>query len=137
MWPSRFCWESANRRIRRRSWPEYRRSSLEQVTIDGKTQSRYQWTQEQRRIETAIRREKDVAIAAKAAGDDVLRRKCQQRINDYRKHYDRISKDAGLEVRTDKMIVSGFRAVKTVEQLSDAEKYKNAVFATETFIKDT
>lgn len=110
---------------------EYRRSSVEQVTIDGKTRSRYQWTQEQRRIETAIRREKDVAIAAKAAGDDVLRRKCQQRINDYRKHYDRISKDAGLEVRTDKMIVSGFRAVKTVEQLSDAEKYKNAVFATE------
>ena len=43
---------------------EYRSSSLEQVTIDGKTKSRYQWTQEQRRIETAIRREKDVAIAA-------------------------------------------------------------------------
>ena len=110
---------------------EYRRSSVEQVTIDGKTQSRYQWTQEQRRIETAIRREKDVAIAAKAAGDDVLRRQCQQRINDLRKRYDRISKGAGLEVRTDKMAVSGFRAVKTVEQLSDAEKYKNAVFATE------
>lgn len=110
---------------------EYRRSSVEQVTIDGKTRSRYQWTQEQRRIETAIRREKDVAIAAKAAGDDVLRRQCQQRINDYRKHYERISKGAGLEVRTDKMAVSGFRAVKTAEQLSDAEKYKNAVFATE------
>lgn len=110
---------------------EYRRSSLEQVTIDGKTRSRYQWTQEQRRIETAIRREKDVAIAAKAAGDDVLRRQCQQRINDLRKRYDRISREAGLEVRTDKMAVSGFRAVKTVEQLSDAEKYKNAVFATE------
>lgn len=110
---------------------EYRRSSVEQVTIDGKTRSRYQWTQEQRRIETAIRREKDVAIAAKAAGDDVLRRQCQQRINDLRKRYDRISKDAGLEVRTDKMAVSGFRPVKTVEQLSDAEKYKNAVFATE------
>lgn len=110
---------------------EYRRSSVEQVTIDGKTRSRYQWTQEQRRIETAIRREKDVAIAAKAAGDDVLRRQCQQRINDLRKRYDRISREAGLEVWTDKMAVSGFRAVKTVEQLSDAEKYKNAVFATE------
>lgn len=110
---------------------EYRRSSLEQVTIDGKTKSRYQWTQEQRRIETAIRREKDVAIAAKAAGDDVLRRECQQRIGDLRKRYDSISQAAGLEVRTDKMAASGFGAVKTVEQLSDAEKYKNAVFATE------
>lgn len=110
---------------------EYRRSSLEQVTIDGKTKSRYQWTQEQRRIETAIRREKDVAIAAKAAGDDVLRRECQQRTGDLRKRYDSISQAAGLEVRTDKMAVSGFGAVKTVEQLSDAEKYKNAVFATE------
>lgn len=96
---------------------EYRKSSVEQVAIDGKTQSRYQWTQEQRRIETAIRREKDVAIAAKAAGDDVLRRQCQQRINDLRKHYERISKGAGLEVRTDKMAVSGFRAVKTVGEL--------------------
>lgn len=96
---------------------EYRKSSVEQVAIDGKTRSRYQWTQEQRRIETAIRRKKDVAIAAKAAGDDVLRRQCQQRINDLRKRYDRISKDAGLEVRTDKMAVSGFRAVKTAGEL--------------------
>ena len=48
-----------------------------------------------------------------------------------RKRYDRMSKGAGLEVRADKMAGSGFRAVKTVEQLSDAEKYKNAVFATE------
>lgn len=101
---------------------EYRRSSVEQVTIDGKTRSRYQWTQEQRRIETAIRREKDVAIAAKAAGDDVLRRQCQQRINDYRKHYDRISKDAGLEVRTDKMTVSGFHRVRTAEELLATRK---------------
>lgn len=101
---------------------EYRRSSLEQVTIDGKTKSRYQWTQEQRRIETAIRREKDVAIAAKAAGDDVLRRQCQQRINDLRKRYDRISKDAGLEVRTDKMTVSGFHRVRTAEELLATRK---------------
>ena len=101
---------------------EYRRSSLEQVTIDGKTKSRYQWTQEQRRIETAIRREKDVAIAAKAAGDDVLRREYQQRIGDLRKRYDSISQAAGLEVRTDKMAVSGFGAVKTAETVAKHEK---------------
>lgn len=95
---------------------------MEQVTIDGKTQSRYQWTQEQRRIETAIRREKDVAIAAKAAGDNVLRRQCQQRINDLRKRYDRISKDAGLEVRMDKMTVSGFHRVRTAEELLATRK---------------
>ena len=97
---------------------EYRRSSLEQVTIDGKTKSRYQWTQEQRRIETAIRREKDCAISAKAAGDDVLRRECQQRIGDLRKRYDSISQAAGLEVRTDKMAASGFGAVKPQKELA-------------------
>ena len=70
-------------------------------------------------------------------GDDVLRRKCQQRINDYRKHYDRISKDAGLEVRTDKMIVSGFRAVKTVEQLSMPKSTRMPYLRPKTFIKDT
>ena len=94
--------------------------------------SRYQWTQEQRRIETAIRREKDVAIAAKAAGDDVLRRQCQQRINDLPQAATTASaKTQGWKCGRIRWSVSGFRPVKTVEQLSDAEKYKNAVFATE------
>lgn len=114
---------------------EYRRSSLEQVTIDGKTKSRYQWTQEQRRIETAIRREKDVAIAAKAAGDDVLRRECQQRTGDLRKRYDSISQAAGLEVRTDKMAASGFGAVKTAELAAKTPEELAARAKTEAVLK--
>ena len=31
--------------------------------------SRYEWSQEQRRIETAVRMQKDVATVAKASGD--------------------------------------------------------------------
>ena len=96
---------------------QYRKYSTERITIDGKTLSRYQWSQAQRRLETATRRQKDVAVAAKAAGDDVLRREAQAKINDYRKRYAQVSREAGLDERTDKMAVSGFHRVKVDENL--------------------
>ena len=43
---------------------EFKRNSREKITIDGITKTRYEWTQEQRRIETAIRQQKDIAVAA-------------------------------------------------------------------------
>ncbi|MCI6290502.1 MAG: phage minor capsid protein, partial [Clostridiales bacterium] len=55
----------------------YARNSREAIEIDGRVKTRYEWTQEQRRTETAIRRQKDVANLAKASGDDVLRREAQ------------------------------------------------------------
>lgn len=99
---------------------QYRQHSGEMIAIYGKTQSRYKWSQEQRRLETAVRAQKDTAIAAKAAGDDVLRRECQSKINDYRKRYDQISGLTGLEPRVDRMAVSGYRRVKTAGELVSA-----------------
>lgn len=58
----------------------YARNSQELIEIDGKRKTRYEWTQEQRRIETAIRQQKDVANLAKACGDDKLRREAQANI---------------------------------------------------------
>ena len=100
----------------------YRRNSSEAVEIGGRTMTRYEWTQEQRRIETAVRYQKDIAIAAKASGDDYARREAQARINDLQARYARISEAAGLTEQPERMAVAGFRRVKTVAELKNPPK---------------
>lgn len=108
----------------------YARNSREAVEIDGRVKTRYEWTQEQRRTETAIRRQKDVANLAKASGDDVLRREAQSHINTLQEHYARISAGAGLTQQPERAAVAGFRRMKTIEEFSDDRKYRNASFET-------
>ena len=93
----------------------YRRTSQERITIDGVTKTRYEWTQQQRKLETAVRRQKDIANTAKAAGDDVLRREAQYKIERYQAAYDRITDKAMLTADRSRMRVSGFRSVKPLK----------------------
>jgi phage-related protein len=94
---------------------DYRRNSSERITIEGETKSRYEWTQEQRRIETAIRQQKDIAVAAKASGDMTARRECQYIIGELEKRYANVSKAADLIAKRERMTVSGFKAVKPMK----------------------
>lgn len=64
-----------------------------------------------------------MANLARAAGDDVLRREAQARINALDKMYGTISEKAGLLPQRSRMAVSGFRNVKTIEELKDTPKY--------------
>ncbi|MBQ7824724.1 MAG: hypothetical protein IJ337_00015 [Clostridia bacterium] len=96
----------------------YRNYSQEAVTIDSVTMSRYEWSQQQRRIETAVREQKHIAVGAKAAGDDVARREAQRNINRLQTQYAKISDAAGLTPEKERMVVAGFRKVKTAEELS-------------------
>lgn len=93
----------------------YELNSRAQITIDGVTMSRYEWTQEQRRIETNIRAQKDIAVAAKAYGDMPARREAQRNIDAWQELYTRISEAAGVRERPDKMTVAGFRKVKAAD----------------------
>lgn len=88
---------------------EMRQYSTEQITIDGKTHSRYEWSQVQRRIETAVRQQKDTATLARYAGDTELQRQCQERIRALNDQYDRVSAGAGLEPEYTRTDVFGFR----------------------------
>lgn len=81
--------------------------------IDGKHYTLYEARQLMRRIETQIRREKDTANAARIAGDDDLRRQCQERINALSRKYTQVAQASGFKPRRDRMTVEGFRAVKT------------------------
>ena len=82
---------------------EYRRGSTEQIEIDGATHSRYQWTQIQRAIETAVRYKQDEITLAKAAGDDVLVRDARRQIRAMNSNYNRISEAAGTPRRRERM----------------------------------
>lgn len=97
-----------------------RRTLITSSSIDNVTKTRYEWTQEHRRIETAIRERKNVANLAKASGDDVLRREAQAHINQLDAAYARISDRAGLYERRDRMSVAGFRWLKPLESLQSA-----------------
>ncbi len=85
--------------------------------------TRYDWTQEQRRIETAVRAQKDITIAAKASGDDFTRREAYTHINDLQARYDKISKAAGPDAQHERMGIAGVRTVKTIEQLKPRTEY--------------
>ena len=91
---------------------EYAEKNAEGCDIDGKHYSLYEARQLMRQIETDIRRQKDIAVAAKAAGDMELRRECQGKINRLTSKYDRVVEASGLDAHRDRMVVQGFRSVK-------------------------
>ena len=76
----------------------------------------YEAMQMMREIETAVRREKDTAVAAQAAGDDALRKDCQRNINALVRRYAEIAKASGNAEKRQRMTVEGFRAVKVLDK---------------------
>jgi hypothetical protein len=102
-----------------RELEEINRNSSKRIDIGGRSLSRYEWTQEQRKIETAVRAQKDIANLAKVSGDDVARRDAQAKINALMDRYDRITEAAGLETDYKRMYVAGFRQVKAEEPLKN------------------
>ena len=103
---------------------EMRRYSTEPIEIDGRTKTRYQWSQEMRRVETRIRQVKDTATLARYAEDDVLRRQCQQQIGILNERYTALAQGAGLKPEYQRTYVAGFRDAKDVETLTN---YANRV----------
>ena len=80
--------------------------------INGKHRTLYEASQMMRNIETEVRRQKDTAVAAQAAGDDALRKECQLNINALVKQYAAIAKASGNDEKRQRMTVEGFRMIK-------------------------
>ena len=80
--------------------------------INGKHKTLYEASQMMRNIETEVRREKDTAVAAQAAGDMALRKECQQKINALVRQYAAVAKASGNDEKRQRMTVEGFRAVR-------------------------
>ena len=96
--------------------PEQLRAFIDEnqkgCTIGGKHKTLYEAMQMMRDIETAVRRQKDTAVAAQATGDDALRQECQRNINALVRRYAEIAKASGNAEKRQRMTVEGFRAVK-------------------------
>ena len=88
-------------------------------TIGKKKYTLYETSQIMRRIECEIRKEKDKAVAAQAAGDEQLRIDCQLRINNLSGLYKQVTDASGLTPRRERMTVEGFRLAKMPK---DSEK---------------
>ena len=92
---------------------QMREFSTEPVEIDGRTKTRYQWSQEMRRCETAIRQQKDTATLARYSGDETLRQRCQGTILQLNRHYEELANQAGLKPEFQRTYVAGFSDTKT------------------------
>ena len=102
------------------SKPEYtdkqlndiRESNLSGFEFEGKHYTMYEGSQLQRRIETAIRKQKDTQILARASGDDELVQESQARISLLTKKYNKLCQESGLQPKKIRMQVSGYRRIK-------------------------
>jgi hypothetical protein len=80
--------------------------NAKKYTIDGKEYSGYDITQSQRKIENAVREQKTIRNLARASGDKMLVKKCNDKIKAYRKKYDEIAEITGISPDLKRMTVS-------------------------------
>lgn len=103
------------------SKPRYSKKDLEEVIernnepieIDGKKYTKYECSQLQRKLETEIRKNKDIQIMARENPDlKDLVFESQRNIEQLKNKYIEISEKAGLKTRLERMRVSGYRYIK-------------------------
>lgn len=87
---------------------QYRENSEKPVNINGKEMTKYQATQAQRNMETAIRKQKDKYIFADTMGDTEMAEKIKNNINQLQSQYNSISQQAGLSPKMDRTYVPGY-----------------------------
>lgn len=92
---------------------EMKRKSEELIDIGGRKYTRYECTQLQRQLETAVSKAKDRKKLFEAAGDKEAAEKEKRRIRAYKEKYDAVTKAAGLDKHTDRMSVP--RTAKSVD----------------------
>lgn len=87
---------------------QYRENSEKPVNINGREMTKYQATQAQRNMETAIRKQKDKYIFADTMGDTEMAEKIKNNINQLQSQYNSISQQAGLSPKMDRTYVPGY-----------------------------
>ena len=101
------------------SKPEYSNKQLQQIIdnnnkgfeYEGKHYTNYEGTQLQRKIETEIRKQKEIQIIGKASDNKELILDTQEKINTLTKKYKELSKISNLPTKMERMRVSGYKRV--------------------------
>ena len=97
--------------------PEYTDEQLKKIIEDndkgfkfeGKHYTNYEGTQLQRKLETEIRKQKDIQILAKESDNKELIQESQQKIMELTKEYRNLSKASNLPTKMQRMRVSGYK----------------------------
>ena len=79
------------------------------IEYEGNKYTKYEATQVQRKLETAIRKEKDRQIIARASGDKDGVSIAQSNISTLTSKYNDFSRNAGLETYKNRLAVSGYK----------------------------
>ena len=101
------------------SEPEYSNKELQQIIdnnnkgfdFDGKHYSMYEGTQLQRKLETEIRKQKDIQIMAKAGDNKELISESQDKIRQLTQKYKELSDISGLPTKMQRMRVPNYKRV--------------------------
>lgn len=86
--------------------------SKEEIEFEGKKYNRYELSQLQRKIETSIRKWKDIQIMGKESEIEKTTLKAQKKINQLVNKYYELSKVSGLPTKLERIQVEGYRPVK-------------------------
>lgn len=86
--------------------------SKEEIEFEGKKYNRYELSQLQRKIETSIRKWKDIQIMGKESGIEKTTLKAQKKINQLVNKYYELSKVSGLPTKLERIQVEGYRPIK-------------------------
>jgi hypothetical protein len=92
---------------------DMRKESLSKVEYEGKTYTKYEATQVQRKLETEIRKQKDRQIIARSSGDKKEIAAAQKKISELTYKYSDFSNKAGLDTYKNRLTVTGYRRVST------------------------
>ena len=90
-----------------------RQQSLEKVEYEGKTYTKYEATQVQRKLETEIRRQKDRQIIARSSGDKQGIAQAQSKITQLTHKYNDFSNKVDLPTYKNRLSVVGYKRVST------------------------
>ena len=95
-----------------------RKDNADGVVIDGRHYTKYEATQMQRKIEQAIRKQKNRILVDESAGDKDKLLSDQIRLQRYRQEYMRFSKAAGLRTQNERSQVAGFGRKQAAEAVA-------------------
>ena len=90
---------------------EDRKNNEKGFEYEGKHYTLYEGEQLQRKIELAVRQQKDLQIIAKSSGDKDTISKAQSNITQLTQKYKELSKISGLPTKMDRMRVVGYQRV--------------------------
>lgn len=90
--------------------------STQKIEYEGKKYTKYEATQVQRKLETAIRQQKDRQIIARSSGDKEEIGLAQQKISQLTSQYNNFSKAAGLDTYKNRLTVTGYHRLKNFDK---------------------